>query len=263
MTPSRSWLVVPRLALQWSLIFVGLLLSLWAATQSRNAPPFILLVVLTVLAHNFAVPSGRLSAHLLPVLGVLGGLVLGWPGVLGMTVVGLVLAEVTGPLWQPLWQRTNYRPQHWLSRVVQGAIHVVAVIAAATVYIRSGGLIPFTAELLPTAAASLLWYILAYTLTTLLLTSIWHAFLSRSLTAFWREEALSHLAYNVLGQPFALIGSLIFANLGLLPFTIFSVGVGVFIQMNWLSWQRRATGWRSFSVNFVSFCRWMCLPLPW
>lgn len=239
MTSSRSWLVVPRLALQWSLIFVGLFLSLWAATQSRNAPPFILLVVLTVLAHNFAVPSGRLSVHLLPVLGVLGGLVLGWPGVLGMTVVGLVLAEVTGSLWQPLWQRTNYRPQYWLSRLLQGVIHLVAVIAAATVYIRSGGLIPFTAELLPTAAAPLLWYILAYTLTTLLLTGIWHAFLSRSLTTFWREEALSHLAYNTLGQPFALIGSLIFANLGLLPFTIFSVGLGIFIQMNWLSWQRR------------------------
>lgn len=239
MISARTWSVVPRLALQWSLIFVGLLLSLWAATQSRNAPPFILLVVLTVLAHNFAVPVGRLSAHLLPLLGVLGGLVLGWPAVLGMTVVGLVLAEVTGTLWQPLWQRTNYRPQPWLARIVQGGIHTAAVIAAATLYTSTGGLIPFTAELLPGAAASLLWFTLAYILTTLLLTAIWHAILSRSLTTFWREEALSHLAYNILGQPFALIGSLIFANLGLLPFTIFSVGVGIFIQMNWLAWQRR------------------------
>ncbi|MBK9052072.1 MAG: GAF domain-containing protein [Chloroflexi bacterium] len=237
MTASRSSLL--RFGLQWGLIFAGLLFSLWAVTQDRQASQFILLVVLHLIGQNFSVPLGRLQVNLLPLIGVVAVLVLGWPGVGGVTLVGLVLAELMFPLWRPLWQRANFQGWPLAVRLSQGVIHLAAASLSAVLFTQFGGLIPLTASQLPDAAAPLIWLTLGYVGLAFALTALYHAWLSRSLTAFWREEGLTFLAYALLCQPFALIGALIFTDLGLLPFTIFCVAVGVFAQITWLSWQRR------------------------
>lgn len=237
MSPSRASLL--RFALQWGLLFGGLVLSLWAATQSRNAPPFVLLLVLHVIAQNFSLPVGRVQINLLPLIAVCGVLVLGWPGVVGMTVTGWLLAEVLLPFWKPFWQRANAPDVPWKRRVVQGGIHLGGVLAAATLYLRTGGPNPFTGTVLTPFVVPVAWLSLGYVAVTLLLTALWHTLLSRSLLAFWRHEAVSVFGAAFLSQPFALIGGLTFAALGLLPFTIFCIGVGVFAQMVWLTWQRR------------------------
>lgn len=237
MAPSRASLL--RFALQWGLLFGGLLVSLWAAIQSRNAPPFILLLVLHVIAQNFSIPVGRLQINLLPLIAVCGVLVLGWPGVIGMTMTGWVLAEILLPFWKPFWQRANVPNSSWGSRLGQGGIYCLAVIAAALLYLRFGGPDPFTGAVLTPFIVPVAWLSLGYVAVTFLLTAFWDALLSRSFTAFWRNEAMAVLGAAFLSQPFALIGGLTFAALGLLPFTIFCIGVGIFAQMVWLSWQRR------------------------
>lgn len=237
MLPSRTALL--RFALQWGLLLGGLLLSLWAATQSRNAPPFVLLLVLHVIAQNFSLPVGRWQINLLPLIAVCGVLVLGWPGVIGMILTGWFLAEVLLPFWRPFWQRANVPDVPWKQRIVQGGIHLIAVIAAALLYLHSGGPDPFTGAVLTPFLVPVAWLSLSYVGIVFLLTAFWNTLLNRSVTAFWRNEALSVFGAAFLSQPFALIGGLTFTALGLLPFTIFCIGVGIFTQMVWLSWQRR------------------------
>lgn len=235
----RLGVILWRLLLPWGGLFAGLLLSLWAVTQSRQAAQFILLTLLHILSQNFSLPVGRGQGNLLPLIGVLGILVLGWPAAAAMTLAGFVLAELSLPLWRPLWLRSGYGGTPWGVRLAQGGIHLLALWAAATFFQRTGGPIPFTAEALPDAAAPLFWLILAYSAAALSLTLLLHTVLSRSFLSFWREDGVIWLAYLVLSQPFALIGGLIFVDLGLLPFTVFCIGVGILAQMNWLSWQRR------------------------
>ena len=237
MSSPRSLLI--RFAFQWSLLFTGLILSLWAATQSRQAPQFILLIVLQVISQNFSVPAGQLRANLLPLVGITGVLVLGWPGFFIMTLIGWLVAELTLPLWKPLWQRANYAGAPFSTRFIQGLVHLVALSAAAMLYQRTPGPLPLSPDTFTIAAAALGWLVLSYSLLVLILTFLWHTLRFRSLSNFWRGGEITILIYLVLSQPFALIGGLIFADLGLLAFTVFCVGIAILAQMNWLSWQQR------------------------
>lgn len=229
------------------MLFLGLLFTLWLATQSSAAPQLVLLATLYVISVNFSVPAdGAIVSPTLPIISVSSVLILGWPGALILMAASFALAEIARPLWQPLWQNTPLLTVSWQERLARALIHLASLVFAHYAYVMAGGISPLAADaatldtlnqsLLPLLILSLA-YAGAYSILALL---YWGQRLRRQgATASWNLVYLPLVA--LLAQPFALFGAITFAVVGLPGFVIFCVGVGAFAVIAWISWQRQFT----------------------
>lgn len=230
----QTWLVA---ASQWTLLFLGLVIALWLATRSREAPQISLLILLYVVAINFSIPlTGHITGVTVPTVIVSSLLVLGFNTSLIVLLGGFALAELTRPLWKPLWQNTPLQGDSWRQRVLRFLVHFVALFSAGQMFNLTGGVAPLPQSVLlsgnyfPIINLAIVYGIVYFTLTILLY-------------QFWREGVLREKALFVLmiafiTQPFALFGAITFVDVGLPAFVIFCIGVGAFAVITWISWYR-------------------------
>jgi signal transduction histidine kinase len=245
--PSPSTRRTPRLrhpsirqAVEWLALLAVLVLALWAATRSEEAPQLILLAALTIITLNFSLPPERGLVGLTPLVSVSSLLMVGLETAVLVLLSAIVLAELAGPLWQPVWEYVGLKRPSWRQRLGAGLVYLVALIAAGQVYLLAGGAAPLT----PDASDNLNWSLFAllagtYGLVYFLLSAALALLMRRPLSQFLRENGVTTLTYGLLTLPFALLGALTYVRSGLPVFVIFSLGVTVFAIVIWLSWQRR------------------------
>ncbi|MBX3059618.1 MAG: GAF domain-containing protein [Anaerolineae bacterium] len=226
---------------EWGLLFLLLVAAVWAATQSRDAPLIILLAALTVIALQFSLPPAMSSVGLLPVVMVSGYLVVGWGTAVPLFTAGFVLAELSRPLWRPLWELTPQAGPEAPTirqRFIAFVIHLLALAGGVWFYTQRGGSAPLsqnTANAFPLFLNLMAGFGLVYA-TGLF---VWWLAQRQSPAAFFRDNGLLVMAAGFLALPFALLGGIVYALGGLPPFVVFCLGAAVFAVLFWLSWQRR------------------------
>ena len=227
----------------WGLLFVGLVAALYAATQHRAAPQIILFVFLYVVVLNFGQPAphGRLS--LAPLLALASLLMLGLQPALMALASGLVLAEISRPIWQSMGQLPLLGQPRWGARLGQVVGEVAVLWGASALYQAEGGQAPlqlpaegqWTAlPLLP-----LLWLGAGYAGLLFLLHLGLHVAHGRTLRQFGREILPALAAFGLISQPLAWLWALSFVAIGLPALVIFGAGIAGFALAYWLSWQSR------------------------
>lgn len=225
---------------QWLLLLAGLLLAVWATTQLPEAPQLILLLLLYVVTINFSLPSSQGLVGLVPVVAVSSLLILGLETAVILALISHTTAELARPLWQPTWDTINLTRPSWRLRLGTIAVYLAALLAAGFVYAQAGGQIP-----LPPAAETdlraLLVLAIGYGLVYLLLGGTLWLVDKRPFLDFLTQQSLSLFIAGLLAQPFAILGGLIFAEVGLPLFVLFAAGVMGVSLLIWLSWQRRYT----------------------
>ncbi len=233
----KTW----RLALEWGLLFLLLVAAIWAATQSRDAPLVILLAVLTVITIQLSLPPAMSSVGLLPVVMVSSYLVMGLGTAVPLLLSGFVLAELSRPLWRPLWEFSpQARPEAPTirQRILTFLIHLLALLAGAWAYTQRSGLAPLdetSAAELPLFLYLMAGFGLVYGAGLL----VWWLAQRLPPAVFFRDNGLLVMAAGFLALPFALLGGMVYALGGVPPFVVFCLGVAVFAVLLWLSWQRR------------------------
>jgi signal transduction histidine kinase len=222
---------------QWLLLFVVLLLAIWAATQRREAPQLILLALLTIITVNFSLPAAQGAVSLVPIVSLTSLLLLGVETAVILTAASLVLAELARPLWAGMWEYINLPRPTWRQRLATAVIRLLALGAAALVYPQLAANLPLGSFV----AASLINFGLlaaAYGGAYFLLTLLAWLLNRQPASHFFQEHALSVLSAGLLAQPLALYGAASYALGGLPIFVIFSVSVMFVSALVWLSWQR-------------------------
>jgi signal transduction histidine kinase len=231
-----------RWLVEWGALFVLLVLAIWAATQSRDAPLLILLAALYVITINFSLPPAQSGVGLVPVVAVSSFLVMGLPTAVTLLLIGTLLAELARPIWKPLWETapepTTSNSPPLRQRFTAALIHLLALLIGGFAYQQAGGVAPLTPETLENVTADLA-LIVTFGTAYFGLMALWWALRRQPLAAFFRVAALPVLTAGVLALPFALFGGVTFALGGLPPFVIFCLGTAVFSVSIWLSWQRR------------------------
>ncbi len=237
--------------LQFGSLFIGLIIAIYAATQSQAAPLLILFIALYVLTSNFSIPLERTQVSLIPLVATSSLLIVGLEGALFALLLGLVLAELTRPLWTPLWQNISVEPPTWRVRLGLAVLYTAVLSLAYAVYRAQGGYLPLpplvnatVAESLPSDPNSdtllnLLWltgaYLVAYLLGHALI-----SLLQRERPAHFVTQSLPLLTFfGLLTQTFALFGAFTYSAVGLPAYVIFAVGVALFTIISWVSWQNR------------------------
>ncbi len=228
-----------RQPVQWGLLFVGLIVSLWAVTQSREAPQLILLGLLTIITLNFGLPPKVGGGGLAPLVVVSSWLILGGETAVLLTLAGFILAELSRTMWANTWQDTVDESTRW-QRVGQLFVYLLPLLPAVLVYDQLGGL-PLKNEAVAENLAAFAGFISGYGGSYFLLSQLYWLILRRPYPQFFSDAALSSIAYGFLALPAAILGSLTFRNNGLPGFIIFGLGVIVFTVLIRLTWQRRLT----------------------
>lgn len=240
----------PRLRafIQWTALFVGLVVAIYAATQNRDAPIITLFVFLYVITVNFSIPVPNGRVGLVPMLAVSSLLVVGFQAAVLAMILGLVLAELARPIWHSIWPVGLGQRLTLGQRLGLDAAALVALLVAHQIYIVMDGILPLDAEdvsLLNTAGTlnenllQLVWLAIAYFLTDLLLQWLLTLLYKQSLSSFLQRNLPGLLGFGVLSQPFALFGALTYVSVGLPAFVIFGIGMAGFMIVAWISWQNR------------------------
>jgi NtrC-family two-component system sensor histidine kinase KinB len=236
--------------MQFTGIFVGLLVAIYAATQSQSAPLLILFIALYVLTSNFSIPLDRTQVSLVPLVAVSSLVIVGFEAALFALVLGLLLAELTRPLWQPLWQNISVEQPRWQLRVGLILLYTAVLTGAALIYQGRGGALPLTVlagalpapssgEITDETLVNLLWLSGSYFFLYLALQWL-ICLVQRQTPADFVTNNLPLLAsFGLLTQTFALFGAFTFTAVGLPAFVIFAVGVALFTIISWVSWQNR------------------------
>ena len=228
-----------RQPVQWALLFAGLIISLWAVTQSRNAPQLILLGLLTVITLNFSLPPKVGGGGLVPLVIVSSWFILGGETAVILTLAAFILAELSRSLWDNTWQNRVEESTRW-QRTGQLLVYLLPSLPASFVYEQLGGL-PLTEEAVAENLAAFAGFIGGYGSSYFLLSQLFWLILQRPFPQFFSDAALNNIAYGFLALPAAILGSLTFRNNGLPAFIVFGLGVTVFTILIRLTWQRRLT----------------------
>ena len=230
--------------LEWLLLFVVLVVVFILATRNRTAPQIILVILLHLIAINFSLPatSGIISP-VWPIIVVCSLLLDSLRPAALFTVIGFVLAEVTRPVWKPLWKNTPLENITLAQRVGQLLAQLGGLFVAGKAFTFGGDSLPLTFDktniLIPAGViTNLVFACTAYALSYMLLTLLFWRIGSLNKKLFLAEHSLILLSSAMISQPFALFGAFIFSTLGLPVFVIFCVGCGAFALLIWLSWQR-------------------------
>jgi PAS domain S-box-containing protein len=228
-----------RQPVQWGLLFAGLIISLWAVTQSREAPQLILLGLLTIITLNFGLPPKVGGGGLAPLVVVSSWLILGGETAVLLTLACFILAELSRTMWANTWPDTVKESTRW-QRVGQIVVYLLPLVPAALIYDQLGGL-PLKNEAVAENLAAFAGFIGGYGGSYFLLSQLYWLILQRPYPQFFSDAALSSIGYGFLALPAAILGSLTFRNNGLPAFIVFGLGVIVFTVLIRLTWQRRLT----------------------
>ncbi|MBE2223139.1 MAG: GAF domain-containing sensor histidine kinase [Anaerolineae bacterium] len=227
-------------AIEWLVLLMVLMAALWAGTRTTEAPQLILLTTLTIITINFSLPPKRGAVGLVPLVSVSSLLILGLETAVLLLIISIILAELAGPLWKPLWEYVDLKRPSWRQRLGADFIYLLTLIIAGQVYRLLGGTTPLTALAIDNLDWSLLITLaVVYGLVYFLLTLLAWVIMREPLAEFFSENAVPILTFGLLVQPFALLGSITYIRSGLPVFVIYALGVTVFAVVVWLSWQRR------------------------
>lgn len=258
--------------LEWLLLFVVLVVIFIIATRNRTAPQIILITLLHLIAINFSLPvAGGIISPVWPVI-VMSSLLLDSlrPAVLFL-IIGFVLAEVTRPVWKPLWKNSPLEKITFGERLGQLLAQLGGILTANAIFALNKMPLPLafdqTNRVIPAGViTNLVLACLAYAFSYMLLSWLfwWLPNLTKKVSL--TENGLILLSSALISQPFALFGAFIFSTLGLPVFVIFCVGSGAFALLIWLSWQRnfalnqQLTQFASLNVISLSLRETLDLP---
>lgn len=116
--------------LDGNLLFVTLLIAIWLATQRREAPQLILLLLLYVITVNFSLLPAQGAVGLVPVVSVTSALTVDWETAVLLAVISLVVAELARPLWIPVWESIDIKWPSASARLGWAVIYLLSVAAA-------------------------------------------------------------------------------------------------------------------------------------
>ena len=238
----RRWYQNPTLhrGVEWLVLLMVLMASLWAGTRTEDAPQLILLTTLFIITINFSLPPERGAVGLVPLVSVSSLLIVGLETTVILLLIAIILAELAGPLWKPLWEYVDVERPSWRQRLGADFIYLLTLILAGGVYLQVGGKAPLTADVIDNLDWALLIILaVGYGLVYFLLSLIAWLIMRKPISEFFSENALPIITFGLLVQPFALLGSLTYIRSGLPVFVIYAMGVTVFAVVVWLSWQRR------------------------
>ncbi|MCB9418442.1 MAG: PAS domain-containing protein [Ardenticatenaceae bacterium] len=221
-----------RQSVQWGLLFMGLIVSLWAVTQSRNAPQLILLGLLTIISLNFSLPPNVGGGGLVPVVVVSSWLILGGETAVLLTIAAFILAELSRAMMD-----TDDDSTRW-QRAGQLVVYLLPLALAGFAYRQLNGLPPLDEDAVENLTA-FGGFIAGYGGGYFLLSLAYWLVLARPYPQFFSDAALSNVAYGFLALPAAILGGFTFRSNGLPAFIIFGLGITVFSVLIRLNWQRR------------------------
>ncbi len=224
---------------QWGALFLGLLLAMWAATQSAAAPQSILVLVLYVLTINFGAPAGRAGAFAIPVISLASLFVVGFETATVLIILGSLLAELAHPLWSPLWHRTGGAPPSRTRRLGHMLVSIASLAIAGGLSLRFDAQSPLAGIGLAEAPGSL--GILAFSYAAVYIAghaAVW-VLAGEHPNQPWWDGAANIAVAGLLSLPFAYFGAVTFAQFGLPAFALFCLGVAGYTIVSGLSWQRR------------------------
>ncbi len=259
----------PRLfewhVIRWIALFLALLLSIFAATQNRDAPLLILFIALYTIQANFSIPTPPTRIGFVPIIAAASLLILRWESALLALVVGLLLAELTAPLWRPLWQNvpdypTQLRPRLGLLVVTVAAPLITALAAGALNQPLHAILDRFRLQGDPMPPPQIWWSLLAFSLAFFAVYSAGHFALAFWLGQRWRRLVAHHLprlvAAVLLPQPLAWGAAWLYRLQGIPPMILGGIFLVTLNLLLWFSWLSRASLRRQMtqfaSLNEVS-----------
>ncbi len=227
-------------AIEWLVLLMVLMAALWAGTRTEEAPQLILLTTLFIITLNFSLPPKRGAVGLVPLVSVSSLLIVGLETAVILLLIAIILAELAGPLWKPLWEYVDVKRPSWRQRLGADFIYLLTLILAGEIYLQVGGQAPLTADVIDNLDWALLIILaVGYGLVYFLLSLIAWLIMREPIGEFFSENAFPIITFGLLAQPFALLGSLTYIRSGLPVFVIYAMGVTVFAVVVWLSWQRR------------------------
>lgn len=227
----------PRVAagLQWVILFLGLFVAIWLATQSRAAPQIILLTMLGVIAANFGIAAGGVLSPVLPIVSVTGLLVAGLLPAVATVAGALLLSELALPFWKPLWEDARLAHHGRQHRLARGLVHVLALVLAVIV---NDSPLPGAPALLGGDGTLFDILLLSLTYAGFLFVGFYSLNWLQTRKPMDGDAVVLTLMAAILSQPFAILGAITYWAAGLPAFVIFCVGAGAFAIVSWLAWQR-------------------------
>lgn len=232
---NKQWVIG---VLNGTLLFFILLVAIYLATQRREAPQLILLMLLYVISVNLSLPAAQGAVGMVPVVSVTSALILDWRTAIWLGAFSLIIAGLTHPLWNPIWDYIDVQRPTWLQRMGRDLIYLSALAVGVLIYDFSGGEIP---PLVGGAGdiKSFVYLALTYSITYLVLSLILWLLAGGSSRAFLLNHTGQILMVTLLAQPFAFFGAITFGSGGIPIFVIYCLSVLFITVLLWVNWQQR------------------------
>lgn len=228
---------------EWILLFVVLLAAISIITTSPTAPQLMLIIMLYVITINFSVPLSVGYTGLTPIVAITSLLTLDFDSALLAAAIGLPIAAIMRPFWQPLWHDTSAENIPWSQLISMGIIHFIALsLTGLTHRVGEDGLTALTRFIarIPNTTVNifvpLLLTLIFVTIHVILIGILWLALRQSP------RQYVSQAATYLLGTTFFALPLTIFivsADIGLPAFVFLCVGIAAFAIITWTSWQRR------------------------
>lgn len=231
----RQWILS---VLNGTLLFLMLLAAIFLATQRREAPQLILLLLLYVITVNLTLPAAQSAVGLVPVVSVTSALILDWQTALLLAVFSLLVAELARQLWKPVWDYIDVKRPTLMIRLGRSVIYLLSLAVGAVVYQISGGEIPPSVSE-PSIIYSFGLLILSYSTTYFVLSFLFWLLMGGSGREFMGNHSVPILLVTLLAQPFALFGATAFGSGGIPIFVVYCLSVMFIAVLLWVNWQQR------------------------
>jgi two-component system, NtrC family, sensor histidine kinase KinB len=220
------------------LLFFMLLAAIYLATQQRDAPQLILILLLYVITVNLTLPPSQGAVGLVPVVSVTSVLILDWQPALLLAAFSLLVAGLAQRLWNPVWDYIDVQRPNLLEHLGRAMVYLLSLAVGAGVYQFTGGEIP------PSVGAtrdiySFGFLALAYSATYFLLSFLLWVLRVGSAREFIGKHAVPVLMVTLLAQPFALFGATAFGTGGYPIFVVYCLSVMLIAILLWVNWQQR------------------------
>ena len=227
--------------------FIALCVAVWIATQSQTAPQLMLLILLYVITVNFSIPNTVGYSGIASLVAITSLNTLSFEQALIAAAIGLTLAEIARPFWNPLWRTASVTTLPLAERIA------LAVITFASLFVA--GLLnqPLLAEQQTPLGQMLAAFQSAEadTLTTLvpiITTSSYFVIFAVLMLLLWLlrgaglRRYVAETAANLVGNIFFGILLALFlssAEIGTPAFVLLSIGIATFAIITFINWQRR------------------------
>lgn len=228
---------------RWGLLFIAVLAALWFTTQSSAAPQLILLVLVYVIVINFSIPLSVGYMGLAPLVAIGAFWTLDFESALITALIGLTLAELISPVWEPLWRATASQQRDRSQRLLQGLALLITIGMTGWIFRKQVDQPSLAANWLGDLAESdfqfyapLLYAALFLLTYNVLVALIWLAY-KRSLLAFINESGLTTLALLLVSLPMSLIVATSAVTLPV--FVMLCIGMGGAAIISWAAWRQR------------------------